>query len=160
MAKLYTEKGVRRLVLRLREEYEAVLRGQREAAESVKAENRALRARVSELEGERGNVSSALVHAVAEGERIKTENSLVAENERRELALLAEKCRLLLERLTAKYPDEEDVRDFAAFTEALRARLSDEEPEPVFDMEAVLAPKQPLDLGELCKELGLMEEDE
>ena len=29
-----------------------------------------------------------------------------------------------------------------------------------FHMEDVLAPKKPLDLGKLCKDLGLMEEDE
>ena len=83
-----------------------------------------------------------------------------AENDRKELRLLAEKCRLLCDRLTAKYPDEEDVSDFQAFTHSLLVYLGEEEQdEPEFDMEEVLNPKYPLDLSKLCKELGLMEED-
>lgn len=157
---LYTEKKVRKLVMRLRDEYDQIVRKQRAAAEALKVENRDLRARVLELEGERQDVSSALVHAVAAGERIKTESAISADNERKELLLLAEKCRLLLEKLTAKYPDEEDCADFAAFTEALRQQLGEEEYEPAFDMDAVLSPKEPLDLGKLCRDLGLMEDEE
>ena len=157
---LYTENKVKKLVLRLRDEYDQVVRRQREAAEALKIENRDLRARVLELEGERQNVSSALLQAVAAGERIKTESAASAENERKELLLLAEKCRLLLEKLTAKYPDEEDCADFAAFTAALREQLGEEESEPAFDMDAVLSPKEPLDLATLCKDLGLMEDEE
>lgn len=157
---LYTEKKVKKLVLRLRDEYDQILRRQKAAAEALKVENRDLRARVLELEGERHNVSAALVHAVQAGERIKTESAASAENERKELMLLAEKCRLLLEKLTAKYPDEEDCADFAAFTAALREQLGDEEDELAFDMDAVLSPKEPLDLGRLCRDLGLMEDEE
>ena len=46
----------------------------------------------------------------------------------------------------------------AAFLEALGE--TSEEEEDGLDMEEVLAPKQPLDLGKLCKDLGLMEEGE
>lgn len=160
--KLYSEKKVKALVERLRDEYEATVRVQRDALESMKEENRVLRARTSQLEGERGEVSSALVHAVKEGERIKEEGLHIAENERKELLLLAEKCRLLSARLMEKYPDEEDCADFAAFTEALREKLGDEEEseEVAFNMDDVLFPKEPLDLGKLCRGLGLMEEDE
>ena len=160
--KLYSERKVRTLVERLREEYEEIVRVQREALESMKEENRVLRARASQLEGERGEVSSALVHAVKEGERIKEEGLHTAENERKELLLLAEKCRLLSARLTEKYPDEEDCADFAAFTEALNEKLGQEEEseEVAFNMDDVLFPKEPLDLGDLCRGLGLMEEDE
>ena len=160
--KLYSEKKVWTLVERLREEYEEVVRAQREALDTLKEENRVLLARVSELEGERGEVSDALLHAVKEGERIKEEGMHAAENERRELLLLAEKCRLLTARLTEKYPDEEDVSDFAAFTAALREKLgeTEESEEVAFNMDDVLFPKGPLDLGELCRGLGLMEDDE
>ena len=160
--KLYSEKKVRTLVERLREEYEEVVRSQREVLESLKEENRVLSARASQLEGERGEVSSALVHAVKEGERIKEEGLHTAENERKELLLLAEKCRLLSARLTEKYPDEEDCADFAAFTDALREKLgeTEESEEVAFNMDDVLFPKQPLDLGDLCRGLGLMEDDE
>ena len=160
--KLYSEKKVWTLVERLREEFEDVVRTQRDALDTLKEENRVLLARVSQLEGERGEVSSALVHAVKEGNRIKEEGLHTAENERRELLLLAEKCRLLSSRLTQKYPDEEDCADFAAFTEALREKLGETEAseEVAFNMDDVLFPKEPLDLGKLCRGLGLMEEDE
>lgn len=158
---LYTEKDVKRLVSRLREEYDDVLATQTNTAEELKEQNRVLRARVLELENERGSVSEAIVKAVAEGERIKRESAAAAENERRELVLLAEKCRLLSDRLLKKYPDGEDVAAFASFVDELHLSLGDEtEEESGFNMDDVLAPKEPLDLGKLCKELGLMEDEE
>lgn len=160
MFKRFTDKEVRMLVSRLKEEYEGIVKQQRELTEEVKEENRRLRARLSVLEGQRGDVSSALVHAVAEGERIKKEGMELAENERRELRLLADKCRILCDRLAAKYPDEEDCADFQAFTHSLRVYLGEEaEEEPVFDMDEVTNPKSPLDLEKLCRDLGLMEEE-
>lgn len=157
----YSEKDVKALVQRLKEEYEKALLRQRELTEEVKEENRLLRARVSVLESQRGEVSSALMRAVAEGERIKQEGAAQAESERKELLLLAEKCRLLSDRLSLKYPDEEDCADFQVFTDALRAHLGEktEEEENGFRMEDVLDPKEPLDLEKLCRELGLMEEE-
>ena len=157
---LYTKRDVQMLVRRLRDEYDAALKEQKVASEELKAENRALSARVSELEGERGSVSEALVHAVKEGERIKEEGSRAAENGQKEFALLAEKCRLFLAKLMQKYPDEEDTQAFAAFVESLSGALGEEEEESGLDMDEVLAPKQPLDLGKLCKDLGLMEDGE
>ncbi len=165
MFKRYKENEVKALVARLKEEYEGVLKRQREAQEELKEENRQLRARLSVLEGERSEVSAALLRAVAEGERIKQECAMQANNEKKELSLLAEKCRLLSEQLMKKYPDEEDVGDFKTFTGALRRYLGEAQPEEDgeetgFDLDEVLNPKEPLDLGNLCKELGLMEEDE
>ena len=157
---LYTKRDVQMLVRRLRDEYDAALKEQKAASEELKAENRALSARVSELEGERGSVSEALVHAVKEGERIKEEGSRAAENGQKEFALLAEKCRLFLAKLMQKYPDEVDTQAFAAFVESLSGALGEEEEESGLDMDEVLAPKQPLDLGKLCKDLGLMEDGE
>ncbi|MDE7158770.1 MAG: hypothetical protein K2N74_04265 [Clostridiales bacterium] len=160
---LYSGKSVRALVARLKEEYEGVVRAQKAVSDALKQENSALRARISQLEGERGNVSTALVHATAEGERIKDEMLKTCENERKELKLLADKCRLLTDRLTQKYPDEEDVSDFDAFLTALKKQLGEETEEEEsngFNIDDVLAPKKPLDLGKLCRELGLMEEDE
>ena len=161
MFKLFSEKDVKKLVLRLKTEYNEVLIKQHALAEELKEENRNLRARLSQLERERGDVSSALVRAVREGERVKAEGLEAAENERRELKLLAEKCRLLLDRLLAKYPDEEDTRDFEAFTTDLRQQLGEDiGAENGFNMDDVLAPKEPLDLEKLCKELDLMEDSE
>ena len=60
--KRYKESDVKTLVRRLREEYDGVVRSQREAAEEVMAENRTLRAKIVQLEGERENVTSALLN--------------------------------------------------------------------------------------------------
>lgn len=164
MLKRYKEKDVKALVERLKKEYDEVVRTQREAQEELKEENRLLKARLSVLEGQRGEVSAALMRAVAEGERIKKESLEQTEGEKKELLLLAEKCRLLSERLLKKYPDEEDCSEFKTFTDALRSYLGEEteedEEDTGFDLDEVLNPKEPLDLGNLCKELGLMEEDE
>ncbi len=162
----YTEKEVKTLIARLKAEYEGAVKRQKEAQEELKEENRLLRARLSVLESQRSEISAALLRAVQEGERIKQESSQEADVDRKELLLLAEKCRILSERLTLKYPDAEDVDDFKTFTDALRAHLGEEEEgeeeeeETGFNMDDVLNPKEPLDLGNLCKELGLMEEDE
>lgn len=166
MFKKYKEKEVRALVARLKEEYEGILKRQRDATEELKEENRQLRARLSVLEGQRSEVSAALMRAVAEGERIKQECAAQADSEKKELSLLAEKCRLLLERLIQQYPDKDDVNEFKTFTDALRSHLGEEveeseeeEEDTGFNMDDVLNPKSPLDLGDLCKELGLMEEE-
>ena len=158
MLRRYSAKEVRALVARLKEEYDAVLKRQREITEEIRADNRRLRARLSVLEGQKGEVTEALMRAVQEGERIKKEGSEQAESDRRELRLLADKCRLFLDKLSAKYPDEEDVKDFEAFTHTLLVYLGEEDEEPVFDMDEVLNPKYPLDLGKLCKELDLMDD--
>ncbi len=162
MVRLYRDKDVKKLVLRLKEEYDGVLARQRAAAEELKEENRRLRARVLELEGERGAVGEAIVLAAKERERICAESAKETENERKELALLSEKCRLMLDRLQKKYPDEEDVAALAAFHGELSASLGGEAPseEYVFDMDEVISPKEPLDLEKLCKDLGLMEDGE
>ena len=156
MLGLYSKKDVEKLVDRLREEYEEALRTQRQAAEELKEENRNLAARVSQLEAERATVADALIDAVKAGERIRKESEDAAANGGKELSLLIAKCRLLAGNLMAKYPDAEDVKAFSDFVEALQSEASEEE--DVLDMDEVLAPKYPLDLGKLCKELGLMED--
>lgn len=82
MFRFYSENDVRKLVSRLKEEYDAVLACRAQASARLKEENRTLRARVSVLESERGDVSSALVHAVSEGERIRREGRTEVENDR------------------------------------------------------------------------------
>lgn len=159
MLGLYTKKAVKQLVARIKEEYDGVLAAHTAAEEELKAQNRVLQARVLELEGERGSVSDALIAAAREGERLKQEGEAETERERRELALLTEKCRAALARLAARYPDEEDIAAFSSFCDELDRRLGTEE-ETVFDMEEVVSPKGPLDLGALCREFGLMEDDE
>ena len=156
MLGLYSKKDVEKLVDRLKEEYEEALRTQRQAAEELKEENRNLAARVSQLEAERATVADALIDAVKAGERIRKESEDAAANGGKELSLLIAKCRLLSGNLMAKYPDAEDVKAFSDFVEALQSEASEEE--DVLDMDEVLAPKYPLDLGKLCKELGLMED--
>ena len=158
MLGLYSKKDVEKLVDRLREEYEEALRTQRQAAEELKEENRNLAARVSQLEAERATVADVLIDAVKAGERIRKESEDAAANGGKELSLLIAKCRLLSGNLMAKYPDAEDVKAFSDFVEALQSEASEEE--DVLNMDEVLAPKYPLDLGKLCKELGLMEDKE
>lgn len=153
---LYSKRDVEKLTARLRAEYAAVLKEQQEAAETLKAENRALAARVSELEGDRAAVGEALIAAEKAAGEAQGAHAAAHANGEKELALLIQKCRLLSERLSAKYPDAEDVQAFADFTATLHA---DGEEEDSLDMEEVLAPKKPLDLGKLCRDLGLMEEE-
>ncbi len=165
MMKRYKKKDVDLLVARIKEEYELAVKRQRETCEELKEENRLLRARLSVLEGQKSEVSAALMRAVAEGEKIKQESAAEADSEKKELKLLAEKCRLLSERLTQMYPDVEDVQEFETFTNALREQLGEkpeeeEEEETGFNLDDVLNPKEPLDLGNLCRELGLMEESD
>ena len=51
MFKMYSAKEVRTLVQRLKEEYDGVLKRQREVTEEIREDNRRLRARLSVLEG-------------------------------------------------------------------------------------------------------------
>lgn len=158
MFRRYSEKDVRALVHKLKEEYDGVVRQGREAFDELKEENKRLSARLSVLEGERAGVTDALVNAEKAGEEIKKTVEAEAENKSRELMLLAEQCRLLLSRLNEKYPDEAEVRDFDAFCDALfeKLHITRGESESGFNMDDVLNPKEPLDLEKLCRELDLM----
>lgn len=155
---LYTEGRVKKLVVRLKEEYDRALARQREQTAALKEENRALKARVLKLEGERREVADALILAAKERKQVAARTAAEAENERTELLLLAGKCRRLSEDLQKKYPDAEDVAAFSAYAEELGVAVG-ESREETFNMDDVIAPKQPLDLGKLCRSLGLMEED-
>lgn len=155
---LYTEGRVKRLVVRLKEEYDKAIAAQRAALAALKEENRALKARLLRLEGERQEVADAMVLAVRERQRLEETAAADAENGARELALLAEKCRRLAGELSEKYPEAEDVAAFSAFTAELCGAAGEPE-ETGFNMDDVIAPKKPLDLGKLCRGLGLMEED-
>ena len=158
MFRRYSEKDVRALVHKLKEEYDGVVRQGREAFDELKEENKRLSARLSVLEGERAGVTDALVNAEKAGEEIKKTVEAEAENKSRELMLLAEQCRLLLSRLDEKYPDEAEARDFDAFCDALfeKLHITRGESESGFNMDDVLNPKEPLDLEKLCRELDLM----
>ena len=153
----YSEREVKALVHKLKEEYDGVVRSGREAFDELKEENLRLLARIAVLEKERENVRNALMNAEKAGDAIKKKVEAEAENKTRELTLLSEQCRLLLTRLNQKYPDEAEVKDFNAFCDALYEKLHlAPRSEGGFNMEEVLAPKQPLDLEKLCRELGLM----
>lgn len=157
MLKFFTEKDVKTLVARLKEEYGKAYERQRAQIDELKEENRRLAARVSELESDRAFVGEALTHAVAESDRIVAEGTEVARSKSRELMRLTEQCRTLCARLTEKYPDEEDVRRFTAFTQSLQRELGLTEQEEALDMNLILNPGE-LDLEQLCRELGLMED--
>lgn len=155
MLGLYTNRDVQKLVRRLREEYDDAMKQQKEVMAELKEQNRVLLARVSQLETERSSVSTAIVHAVAEGERIKRESKQEAENERKELALLAGKCRVL----SGQTPDAGDEAAYSEFLHRLHEKLDAAPQREQFNMEDVLSPKGPLDLQQLCVDLGLMEGD-
>lgn len=155
---LYSEGRVKKLVIRLKEEYDRALKSQREVSASLKEENRALKARVLLLEGERKEVADALVLAVKERKRAEAAAGQEEKNGQAELRLLAAKCRALAEHLLEKYPEEDGAATLLAHADD----LSEEMGEPVstgFNMEEVIAPKQPLDLAKLCRSLGVMEEE-
>lgn len=154
------ERSRRRKAALLCAEYEKTIGSLRRETEELKRENGALKAQVLSYEEERKSVAEALIRAVRDGERLKAEISSERENEGRETALLAAKCRSLAAELLRKYPDAEDVKTFSAFTERLLLELGEEPAESEFPMDEVVAPKQPLDLAKLCKDLGLMEDDE
>lgn len=158
MLGLYTNKDVQKLVRRLREEYDEVMKRQQEVVTELKEQNRILLARVSQLEVERDSVSDAIVHAVAEGERIKRECALEAANERKELVLLAEKCRVLGDKMSEN-PETGDEESYSAFLHRLHDALDENPAAEEFNMDEVLSPKEPLDLEQLCMDLGLMEDD-
>ncbi len=159
MALLYTGRRVKKLAARLRADYEEALSREREARSTLEEENRTLKARVLELEAEKQDAIASIAEVSREQARLRAEAQKEEENGKNELLLLADKCRHLSRRLSRKYPDEEDVSDFAAFENMLMKELGAEE-EAGIDMDEVLSPKQPLDLGKLCKDLGLMEDDD
>lgn len=156
---LYTGKRVKKLCARLREEYEGALKAQRDVRAALEEENKILKARLLKLESEREGAIGALTAAEAEGQRIRAEAEKEAENRRKELCLLAEKCRQLAARIEREHPDGEEAAELAAFRTALARELGLPAEESEFDMDEVLAPKKPLDLSKLCKELGLMEDE-
>lgn len=161
MCRRYSEKDVRTLVHKLKEEYDGVVRQGREAFDELKEENKRLSARLLVLEGERAGVTDALVDAKKAGAEIKKTVEAEAKNKSRELTLLAEQCRVLLARLNAKYPNEAEVKDFNAFCDALFEKLHvKKESEGGFNLDDVLNPKEPLDLEKLCRELGVMSDGE
>ena len=161
MLRLYTEKQVQKLIARLKQQSERAMQLQLERAEELREENRTLRARLSEIEVERGRIADVLLKAEREGERIVREREKEQENSLREALLLSQKCAELSARLNERYPDEADVQEFAAFVTQLKAALGENplDEETGFNMDDVIAPKYPLDLGKLCKDLGLMEEE-
>ena len=148
--KLYTENDVKKVITRIKEEYEKETQ--------LTEENRQLRARVLELEGERSGAFAAFQAAEREKSQAREEGEKILENSRRELLLLREKCALMLRNLERKYPDAEDTARLRAFTAELGT--PPEEEETGFNLEEVTSPKQPLDLKKLCLELGLTEDDD
>ena len=156
LLKRYSEREVKALVHKLKEEYDGAVRSGREAFDELKEENGRLLARIAVLEKEREGVKDALVNAEKAGESIKQNAAAETQNKSRELALLAEQCRSLLSRLNQKYPNEAEVKDFNAFCDALYEKLNLTPSDSGFNLDEVLSPKGPLDLEKLCRDLGVM----
>ncbi len=158
MIKLYSEKKVRKLLARIQEEYDEILQKQRAFSEALREENRALNAKLLQLEGEREQVLAALTGAVKAGEQIKKEGEAELERKRLELDLLLQSARELLEQNKSASVKNEERQAVYSFQSAVKKELGEEE-ECGLNMEEVLSPKHPLDLEKLCKELGVMEEE-
>ncbi len=157
---LYSGRRVKKLAARIQNEYGALLAQKDEELARIKEENTALKARNLVLEEERGEIAEALILAKKAGDTRSSEQMQEREVERREFSLLADRCRSLLDMLREKYPDREETAMLARYTEELRRGLGEEDDAPTgFNMDDVIAPKQPLDLAKLCRGLGLMEEN-
>ena len=140
-------------------EYEAQLAKQREAIESLTERNRAVEAELSAYRAKEKAIADSLIAASAQREAMAIREAEIENASERSNALLAQKCRALLDSLLQKYPEEGDVKQFEAFVSELEATLSEDclsEPEEGnISSDELANPKK--DLASRCKELGVME---
>ncbi len=159
MFKIYTASGVKKIVERLEEEYENAMTSLRRRINELTEENRSLSARVLLLERERTDVADAMIEAERTGKEIRSSADAYARERREGIYRLAERCRTLAAALADKYPDEEDVKTFSSYISKLDEAL-ETGGEGELDMNRILYPDKGLKLENLCKELGLMDDEE
>ena len=159
MFKIYTTSGVKKIVERLEEEYENAMTSLRRRINELTEENRSLSARVLLLERERTDVADAMIEAERTGKEIRSSADAYARERREGIYRLAERCRTLAAALADKYPDEEDVKTFSSYISKLDEAL-ETGGEGELDMNRILYPDKGLKLENLCKELGLMDDEE
>ncbi len=159
MFKIYTADKVKKIIQRVEEEYENALLAQRKRITELTEENRQLAAKLSVIEHERSHIASAVISAEKTGQAIRASADAYAKTQREGVYRLAERCRALATALAEKYPDEEDVKNFNSYLKKLDEAL-ETGGEGELDMDKILFPDADLKLENLCKELGLMDEDE
>ena len=159
MFKIYTASGVKKIVERMEEEYENAMTSLRRRINELTEENRSLSARVLLLERERTDVADAMIEAERTGKEIRSSADAYARERREGIYRLAERCRTLAAALADKYPDEEDVKTFSSYISKLDEAL-ETGGEGELDMNRILYPDKGLKLENLCKELGLMDDEE
>lgn len=159
MFKLYTAGQVKKMLERVEQEYENFLATQRRRINELTEQNREITAKLSEYEHEQTHIASAIISAEKTGEEIRASADAYAKTQRESVYRLAERCRKLAETLTEKYPDEEDVRSFGAYLDKLDEAL-ETNGQGELDMNQILYPSADLKLENLCKELGLMDDED
>lgn len=159
MIKIFTQKKVCRLLAGVQKEYEAVVREQKERIERLTEENRDLAARVSLLEREKGLVAQALVDAEKASGEIRSSADEYARTQKAALYRLAERCRALADELSKAHPEEARESGYEKYVERLEEAL-ETNGQGELDMDAILYPDENLKLENLCKEMGLMEDEE
>ncbi|MBO5782715.1 MAG: hypothetical protein J6R24_01075 [Clostridia bacterium] len=159
MFKIYTADKVKKIVARIEEEYEKALASQRRRLTELTQENRELCAKLSLLEHERSHVASAIITAEKTGSQIRSQAESFAKHRKEGVYRLAERCRALAQALTEKYPDAAEVQAFSSYLSKLDEAL-ETDGQGELDMDKILYPDEDLKLENLCKEVGLMDDDE
>lgn len=148
----FSRKEVKDIIRKVKSDYEEQLSVARARTNELIAENRVLSARLSELEGNKGEISDALLKSINVGKQIEEKSLAYVENQMRGIRLIADKSRRLVEELKAKYPDEDDCAELEEFFARMDEIFSDsaeggfayESGAPVTD-----------DLASICRELGI-----
>ena len=183
MFKKFTKKEVEQLIEGVRDAYASKIKRLNYRVDGLVAENRSLRATIAELRAREQKVGKAIVDAESKGDEIKEFYRMSAQMELQTFRLFAEKWRALAEQMAGKLPGGES-KEYVQFAHNLAAilgkqpdfftseekkqeddpkaaieRYVQEEEEYTFNLDDVLNPKGKLDLGELCRNLGLMDDE-
>lgn len=148
----FSRKEVKDIIRKVKRNYEEQLSAARARTNELIAQNRVLAARLSELEGDKSEISDALLKSIDAGRQLEEKSLAYVENQMRGIRLIADKSRRLVAELKAKYPDEDDCAELEEFFSRMDDIFSDsaeggfayESGEPVTD-----------DLESICRELGI-----
>ena len=122
MAKKFTQRETEQLIAGIREAYETKIRQLQYRLDGLVAENRSLRASLSEYKHKENRIGRAIVAAEEKGEEIRAFYRMSAETEWKTLQLFAEKWKSLAEQMAGLIPQGEAER-YAEFADSLAALL-------------------------------------
>ena len=125
MAKKFTQRETEQLIAGIREAYETKIRQLQYRLDGLVAENRSLRASLSEYKNKENRIGRAIVAAEEKGEEIREFYRVSAETEWKTLQLFAEKWKNLAAQMAGLIPQGEAER-YAEFAENLSALLGKE----------------------------------